>query len=320
MRHRFAQPIRSQLVISALAGILLLVSVGLFARQKTASTLPSFCSPAPSSANPETLAADARALLPRIPPATTVPQLALPAGVAPGIMGRLPGEAPPDPDDFQALYGYAGSYYNTTKLDGQVVVLTQSVYAWPTAIWKVSGMLRNQTRCPIHVTKLTARLLGAGGKVLASVTTTVPVADLRPGEPGPFVIEGPSAASEVKAIDWQVEYAPAPTPARLFTFETFEEGKVLGGSRYDLVGSIRNAATTTARDVHVVVAWLDFQGNGRVLYVASTKLRRISDPTKNLDSMTLSAGEDPDFLYITSDPALVSLLGEARSALWGISQ
>jgi len=235
-------------------------------------------------------------------------------------MGRLPGEAPPDPDDFQALYGYSGSYYNTTNLDGQVVVLNQSVYTWPTATWKVTGMLRNQSRCPIHITKLTARLLGLGGRVLSSVTTTVPVSELRSGEPGPFVIEAPLMTSDVKAIDWNVDYEPAKTAPRLFTFETFEEGKVFGGSRYDLVGSIRNDDTSTAREVQVVLAWLDFQNNGRVLYVTSSKLRLVSDPTKNLDSINLNSGEDEDFLYITSDPALVSLLGEARPVLWGISQ
>jgi hypothetical protein len=307
--------------------LLALASLSLSAQQESSasqqknSSLPSFCAPAPSSANPEMLEADARTLLPRIPLPKTTSHLALPAGVAPGIMGRLPGEAPPDPDEFQALYGYSGPYYNTTNLDGQVVVLNQSLYTWPTTTWKVTGMLRNQSRCPIHVTKLTARLLGAQGNLLASVTTTVPVAELRPGEPGPFVIEAPLImATDVKTIDWNVAYTPAQAAPRLFTFGTYEDGKVLGGSRYDLVGSIRNADTTPARDVHVVVAWLDFQGSGRVLYVASVKLRLVSGPDQNFDSINLGGGEDEEFIYITSDPVLVSLLGEAKSSLWGISK
>ena len=305
MRYQIPQMLRRLLAMCGGAGLLLaFASLGLSAQQESSasqrknSSLPSFCAPAPSSANPEMLKADARALLPRIPLPKTISHLALPAGVAPGIMGRLPGEALPDPDEFQALYGYSGPYYNTTNLDGQVVVLNQSIYTWPTTTWKVTGMLRNQSRCPVHVTKLTARLLGAQGNLLASVTTTVPVAELRPGEPGPFVIEAPLMATEVKTIDWKVTYTPAQAAPRLFTFETYEDGKVLGGSRYDLVGSIRNADTTPARDVKVVVAWLDFQGSGRVLYVASAKLRLVSGPDKNFDSLNLSGGEDED-LYIS---------------------
>jgi hypothetical protein len=283
-------------------------------------SLPSSCSPATLSTDATAAAADAAALLPVIPHPPLGSRLSLPPGVAPGIMGSLPGETP-DPDDFKALYGYLGSYYNTANLDGQVAVLPKTLVTWSTSSWRVTGMLRNQTRCTIHINQLSARLLGTSGHLVAAVTTTVPVADLRPGEPGPFIIDAPIAGSYVKAVEWHVDYQLAEgVRPRLFTFETYEDGKVLGGARYDLVGAIRNAATTTARDVRVVVAWLDYQDKGRVRFVTSTKLRYVADPSKNLDSITLNGGEDEDFLFITSDPALVSLLSESRPVLWGIAQ
>jgi hypothetical protein len=75
-----------------------------------------------------------------------------------------------------------------------------------------------------------------------------------------------------------------------------------------------------AREVSVVVAWLDLRGNGRVLYVATGKLRLISNPKTNLDALDLNGGETEEFLFMTEEPTLVPLLGESRFALWGISQ
>src|SRR5580693_1558654 len=166
MRQRSAYPRRSLFVISALAGILLLVSVDLFARQKT-PPVNSSSSPQATTSSP---GEDARALLPTIP---SSPRLSPPSGYA----GSIPGDVAPvaDPDGYKNLYGYSGPYYNTTNLDGRVVVLDHALYTWPTSTWKVSGMLRNQARTPVHIAGVTARLLGSKGQLLATASGTVPV-------------------------------------------------------------------------------------------------------------------------------------------------
>ncbi len=321
---------RRSLLISVGAVLVLgLVSFGLFAQQKpstsqkkTDSSLSSLCSPAPSSTDPNAAAADAAALLPVIPtPPDTVSHFSPPPGVSLAAPAPSPDRsAAPDANAFKSLYGYYGPYFNTANLDGKVIVLDTSVFTWSTSTWKVTGMLRNQTRCSVRITGLTARLIGPHGEPLATATTTVPVDFLRPGEPGPFEIEAPHPGGEVTAIDWHVDYVFAQAAPRMFQFKVYEDGLSEGGTRYDLGGTIRNLATTTARDTRVTVAWLDYEGNGRVRYVTSAKLRYISDPRRELDALDLGSGAEEDFLFITNDPKIAPLLGEARIVLWGTSK
>jgi hypothetical protein len=279
-------------------------------------SLPSPCSPAPSSTEPSVVAADAAILLPLIPPPPAIPH-----GPTGGILGPLPGEVtqPPNPDEDKNLYGYSGPYYNTASLDGRVIVLDKTTHVWSTSTWKVSGLIRNQTRCTIHVVGLTGRLLGVAGKLLDTVTTSVPVSDLRPGEPGPFLIEAPQVAtSAVKSVIWQLDYLLAESASRLFELNVYKGER--SGSSYYLDGLIHNAATTTARGVRVVAAWFDLGEKGAVLHVSSVKLRRLSNPKMDLDAIDLKGGESEEFIFIAEGPELVQLLGNTRYALWGISQ
>jgi hypothetical protein len=313
-RTQISQLLRP-LIISVAAGLVVVVGcLELFAQQ-TNPLVPSSCLPSASS-----VPTDARALLPLVPSSPdVVSQMKLPPGVSAAAPAPIQGSIPaPDPDNFKVLYGYSGPYYNTANLDGQVAVIGKSLYAWPISTWKVSGMLRNQTRCPVHIIEISARLLGSHGELLSTATATVPVAELRPGEPGPFIMQASLASQEISSVDWHIVYVISQTPSRPFTFDIYEEGKVLNDSRYDLVGSIRSLSTTTARGVRVVVAWLDEKS--RVVYLDDTKIRLTSDPTHLKDEVDVAQGRAVDFLYITSDSALISALADARVALWGTSK
>jgi hypothetical protein len=230
------------------------------------------------------------------------------------------GDLPPSPDEFKALYGYEGLYYNVSNLDGRVAVIDKSVYVWPTATWKASGLVRNQTRSGTHVTRLTARLLGKNGAPLATATANLFVDDLRPGEPGPFMIEAPVARGEVAAIDWQVESGPWESVSRPFVIErAVQRMSFPNGLTYWMLGSIHNEATTTVRNVRVVVAWLD--ADKRVRYVVSPDFRRYLDRPETASSTDLLAGEDRFFTYDPREQWLVSLLdGLHELAIWGVSK
>jgi hypothetical protein len=319
MKTKLLKFIRRPVVILTSVGvcILLLVGVDLFAQDNPTSR---HLSPPESIEMPSssTAAADAAALLPTIPQATDTPLLGpLPKDVSP-TAPVMPGMPVPDPDAFKNLYGYSGPYYNTTDLDNRVAVLDSSVNIWPSASWKATGLLRNQTGKSVHIRSLTVRLLGSDGKVIATVSAQLPLDDLRPGEPGPFMIQTAVPSVYVKSYSWQVENDPVQDGPRSIVLGIDESG-IFNGTDYLLFGSLRNAATTTAEGVGVIAAWLDKQG--KVLYVASPKIRLQSDPTKTLDSMNLPAGDEEDFIFTTNDMALASSLVRANDAiLWGVSK
>lgn len=218
------------------------------------------------------------------------------------------------------LYGYQGRYYNVANLDGRVAVIQNSLYIWPLSTWKASGLVRNQTRAAVHVSRLTARLLGIDGTVIATATASLPVTDLRPGEPGPFMIEAPVALNEVKGVDWQIDSMPAPPQLGLLAVEPNDRWISLGnGLSYWLGGRLRNEATTTARNVQVVVAWLDAER--RVRYVASPVFRPYLDRPDTSSTIDLPAGAGEFFTYSPQEPWVVSLFGDSyEPAIWGISK
>src|ERR1700688_538181 len=243
--------------------------------------------PVPSCLTPLRAAesAVARALIPAIP------ERVLP-GLSPGLLPPAPPPPPgliplPDPEGFKSLYGYKGPYYNTNNLDGTVAVLSKSLHSWSTTTWKVSGMVRNQTRCPVLINGLTARLFGSHGELLAIATTSVPIDTLRPGEPGPFMIEAPVTSMAVQSVDWHVDFVEAKGEERAFEFEVYNEGIASDG--YNLGGTLRNSATTTVKNAHMIIAWLDAQA--RVLYATSAKLSAFTDSSGTLsDTVDLGGG------------------------------
>ncbi len=313
-------PRRLSVLVGLILGVLLVAgAIGLYAQQKgsAASSLQPSCLTPLVASESSTSAAEAQALLPVIPPQSS------PA--TGGFIGAMPGEPAPSPDRFQTIFGYHGPYYNTSNLDGHLVVLTPSVYTWPTASWKATGLLRNQTRCPVHVNNLFASLIGSQGEVLATAAAEVPVADLRAGEPAPFVIQSPIPSNQVKSVDWHIDYESAQSPSRLFDLQIYRAQTDPDGT-YSLFGQIRNDASATS-SARIVAAWLDQEGNGKVLYVDSPQMVSISAGAVSASltaafspTTTLSAGATDQFEYDNSDPTLAALLGQARLALWGTSK
>lgn len=320
MKDRLSPSLRRLLGVAAGALLLLaLANQSLFAQQKTSAMVPPSCLTPLSAAESSSSAAEARTMLPVIPFSPHIPFLSLAPGVAPGLIGPLPGEQPPSPDDPKILYGYRGAYYNTAILDGRVLVLDKSVYVWPTSKWKVTGMLRNQTRCPVHIRSIYARLLGSEGELLGTATATVPIDNLRPGEPGPFVDEASLAATAVKSVEWRVESAPAPAPSREFEFEISQDALSLDESHYDLEGTIHNSSTTSVQEVRVVMAWLD--DAGKVFYVDSAKFYSFSNSTQDVDTVGMSGGGAEHFRYTLKDSTLALRVADAPGlALWGVSK
>lgn len=242
--------------------------------------------------------------------------MTLPKGVS---RSAPPSRVKVNPDEFKSLLGYLGPYYNTENLDGRVSVLTNTVYVRPHETWQATGMIRNQTCQPVRVTALTARLLGSNDAPIEYVTATLPVSDLRPGEPAPFIIETTIPRTEVKSVDWHIDYTSvelAP-PQRSFSFLLHQEREAPDGSGYTLLGSIRNLDTLLADNTHVTAAWTD--ADGRVIYVASPNIRLASDLSTLRAAVDLAGGDFEDFIFTTNDPSLIPLLIQAKISLWGVS-
>jgi hypothetical protein len=221
-----------------------------------------------------------------------------------------------DPDDYKSLLGYYGPYYNIKNLDGRVLVLEDTVYIWPGEPWRATGMVRNQSCDTVQITALTARLLGSDGKLLDTVTATVPVNELRPGEPAPFTINSSINGVDVGAVDWIVGYVTSGSAYREFRFENFRSNKTADGSLYSLSGSIHNVGSSSATDTFIVIAWVD--GRGRLIYVGEALVQAVDHPS--LTKKTVDVGQFADFLYTTKSPSLISLLGDAIPVFWGVSR
>jgi hypothetical protein len=235
------------------------------------------------------------------------------------LLPAIPGAPIPTstPDDTKTLDGYSGPFYDVTNLDGQVTVLRDSVYTWANTTWKAFGLVRNQTRNPIQVTSLVVRLLGSEGQLLDAVEATLPVDELRPGEPGPFLIESHIPKEEIKSIDWHLDYKPIELAKRTIKFGS-NKAVISPNLTYSLSGLISNEASSSARSVRVIAAWLDRQG--RVLYMSPTNIHISSDSNGRKSEYELLPGDYATFYYSTNDPWLISLIENAQFALWGESK
>ena len=307
---KLPQSLRRLLLIVALLALLLGAgALALFAQEKTPPAAIPRSSPSTSSTD--------LSLLPLIPRASD--KAPLPPGVTLRSAPAMLGDAPPSPDEFKLLYGYQGRYYNVANLDGHVAVVNQSVYVWPMVTWKASGLLRNQTRSDTHVNRLTARLLGKDGSLLATASANLFVNDLRPGEPGPFVIEAPIPSREIAAIDWQVEAGPSESVPRPFVIERdMRKVSLHNGLSYWLVGSLENDGTTTTSSVKAVVAVLDDQK--RVRFVTSPVFRPYLDRPETVSSIDIATGATKFFTASLDAPWLPLYEQFHELAIWGVSK
>ena len=253
------------------------------------------------------------------------------AGTPAGPSKSLPS---PDPDAFRALHGYQGPYYRADISGRNVVVLSQTIYHWPVANWKVSGLIRNETGGHVKVTAMTARLFDSGGNVLGSAAAWLPLDRLRHGEPAPFVSMTAVPGNSVSKIDWHIDYAPSIPSNRLF--QTIPYWQLPFGDRqrhtgypfddpskppypYVVFGSFRNASTETVDAARLLGAWLDDQR--RVIYVDWLAFLPISDSNyAPQESSSLSPGRAEDYIYQNAEPAFADQLSTATLILWGISR
>lgn len=223
-----------------------------------------------------------------------------------------------DPDEFKALLGYSGPDFNIEKLDGRVVVLDNTVYTWPSETWHVTGLFRNQSCDNIHITAITARLLGSNGEIIDTVEGRPSIVDLRPGEPAPFEVESVTSRVKVGTIDWHIDYTLSKgTTARSFSFSIYESRAVHGGTLYSLFGSVKNVGEISVSNAHFVVAWLD--SKGRILRIVAPQIRLISNPQEVRRAIDLPPRGVQNFFYSTNDPSLVSLIDQKSVAIWGSS-
>ncbi len=182
------------------------------------------------------------------------------------------------------LEGFVGSRWLGQVTGAGPTVVAPSVQASTTGSYRASGLARNEGTGVVDTIEVTARLRDAAGSELATVTTTSPVHDVRPGEPVPFTVTADVPAAAVAAVEWSATAVGTGDEAvRALAWTPYWERPV-GGPPVDLYlhrdGAGRRpyllfgSATAVGGDVaepEVVVAWLT--AGGRVAVIASTPLR-----------------------------------------------
>ena len=321
MKTLISRNARSALGISLFIVLVLVAGVAVYAKQyfqkaHSSGTSPDITIPGRNASSSQ--AQDSEALLPRIAKRSEVP-IRLEGISVDEMVAKVPsGTFHHDPDEYKSLYGYYGPFYNTINLDNRVVVLDQTLYTWPATTWKASGMIRNQTRQPVHIKSVNATLRGRHGEVLDTVIASVPVSNLRAGEPGPFLIESALSRSAISSIEWDVAFEVSQDKPRPFVFDIVDDRGSREGILYDLFVTIRNDDANAIRRVRVVAAWLD--DRDKVFYVDSPMVRPTDDPKTWSRWADLAPGSSGDIIYRTEDPSLVSRLIKARRVLWGIAE
>lgn len=189
---------------------------------------------------------------------------------------------PSDPTEWRSLLGFEGPYYVGTLTAGDVVVIPESVTTSTSGTWRAWGLVRNETG-GLSDASVTASLLSADGTLLAEVTAPVLVDALRPGEPGPFVLESAVAAGDVADVNWAVTSTPpASTPVRDLQIlapiwdipygEWSADAPLVAWKDpplpYVALGDVENLSADVVQQPHIAAAWLD--PDGRVVWVETT--------------------------------------------------
>jgi hypothetical protein len=126
-----------------------------------------------------------------------------------------------DPLEWRALQGFDGPYYSGSLDSGEATVLLESISTDVGGHWRAWGLVRNETSSPVGI-DVNVSLFGPGGALLDIVYTHVLVDPLRPGEPGPFVIETDIAGESVGIVEWSARTTvPAAVGTRSFQILRF---------------------------------------------------------------------------------------------------
>lgn len=252
--------------------------------------------------------------------------------------GPIPGEPPVDPDEFKALEGYSGPFFNESAVNGSVDVLEETVRQAPGSNWHVLGLARNQLASPLGGLRVTATLSSGDGQVLDTVSVTSPVSGLRPGEPAPFELRSDTAAADVTSVEYAAEPVDSAVPARSFNIVNYwrlpygERERQVGGYPfadpetgpfpYVRFGRVENVGAQ-ALPVKLVGAWLD--EDDRVITIGEIRRVEISEDEQSAESDTAaiaprSSDESvaEDFVYVNDDPDVAPRLTDAEFAVWMI--
>jgi len=212
------------------------------------------------------------------------------------------------------LYGYRGPYYNVQAINNQVIVLSPTLYTYPLPTWKVLGLVRNQTRCPIKITKISSKLIGSNGRVLGIAETTPLVERLRPGEPAPFSITAPVSTEEVFLTEWQVDYISSEPITKNFEFLVTDRS-LINERTYSLEGIVQNDSDEPLRGVSVVAAWIN--ESGQVVYIARSIMR---DFLSGKLTSALDIEYEGGFKARLTEEAIGDLLSNTKLSLWGTTK
>lgn len=226
--------------------------------------------------------------------------------------------------------GYVGPAPGVT--DEAAAVDGASVVAATEGEWWAQGLVVNGPDELRDAPIVVADLVGPGGRVLRTVTTTALVAPLRAGEPAPFRLDAPGVdAAEVVDVAWQVRPGTsgpdgdtAPRTLQIDTLWTRPAGGQAvsvpsyaddGGPGTPLVTylSITNTGALPVAGPRVTAAWVD--GRGRVLGLTSVS---VPGPGTNLPLAVMAPGGQAD-VALTLAPPAADGLASVQPLLWGMS-
>ncbi|HEY8061006.1 MAG TPA: FxLYD domain-containing protein [Acidimicrobiales bacterium] len=207
------------------------------------------------------------------------------------------------------LQGFSGTHW-LGQVDGRGPrVLPESVLLSAGGAFTASGLARNEGTEVLSTLSVTARLVDGAGTELDEVTVTSPVRNVRPGEPVPFAVSSPVAASTVDRVEWSATGgATGDESTRALSWTPFWERPVDGdpvalylyrdgaGRRPHLLfGSVTAVGGTGVDRPEVVVAQVS--ADGRLVSLVTASVRGPDgSPVAHLD-----AGAAGDALVVAAD-------------------
>jgi hypothetical protein len=249
------------------------------------------------------------------------------------------------PGEAVAVPGFLGSFYNSEKASGKVVVIATSLARQPGNNWGIDGLLRNETTSSVRNAKVQATVRDVAGRTIGVIDAWLPLATLRAGEPVPFVVSSSIQRALVGSVDWSIayEFEPATKPGSLtsngtnlersFAFEIFWERQFGSDDRltgypytdpargpypYVLLGSIHNDGPLPVTAARVLAAWVD--PGEHVVHTAWLRLRPAAFSLRPMPSAAVQPGDQVDFYYHNDDPLIAPLLRGTHLMLWGVTQ
>jgi hypothetical protein len=235
-------------------------------------------------------------------------------------------------DPWLHLLGFSGFLYTTDLTSDAVVLLEDSLSLSTSGSWEASGLVRNETSNDA-VVGMSATLFDADGREVGTYSATLPLEQLRPGEPGPFTVRTEVPATEVSDVEWAIHAEEAiPSASRRFQILTYWEVPYGDRARFDLVyedppippypyvlsGEVENLGRELTGKPKIVAAWLD--EDRRVVEVTSVQAGEVpfaSDTAPEFPE-SLSARATIPFFLAVEDAEVGPALDGAIPMLWAV--